>query len=56
MLRCVRLGWEQQAIRPYWIHQEVFVELLIYWDSDIFKAKCEMAKKFRAFEVGVTLI
>ncbi|XP_058767314.1 uncharacterized protein LOC131640990 [Vicia villosa] len=52
MLRRVRKHWELHGIRPSWIGEEIFRDLLKYWDSDEFKAKSENAKKMRASEKG----
>ncbi|XP_058780985.1 uncharacterized protein LOC131655094 [Vicia villosa] len=52
MLRRVRKRWELHGIRPSWIGEEIFRELLKYWESDEFAAKSENAKKMRASEKG----
>lgn len=52
MLRRARKRWELHGIRPRWIGEEIFQELLKYWESDEFLAKSENAKKMRASEKG----
>ncbi|XP_058784097.1 uncharacterized protein LOC131658864 [Vicia villosa] len=52
MLRRVRKRWELHGIRPSWIGEEIFRELLKYSESDEFAAKSENAKKMRASEKG----
>ncbi|XP_058732939.1 uncharacterized protein LOC131604523 [Vicia villosa] len=51
-LRIFRKRWELHGIRPSWIGEEIFRELLKYWESDEFAAKYENAKKMRASEKG----
>lgn len=39
-------------IHPPWMGQEVFKEMVAYWNSYEFKEKYEKAKQHRAFENG----
>lgn len=34
ILRRVRLGWIARGRRSHWIDEEVFKELIVYWNSD----------------------
>ncbi|XP_058766643.1 uncharacterized protein LOC131640248 [Vicia villosa] len=52
MLRRARLGYEERGIRPLWMGENVFKEMLVYWKSDEFKKKSEKAKQRRASERG----
>ncbi|XP_058783146.1 uncharacterized protein LOC131657802 [Vicia villosa] len=52
MLRRVRENYELHGIRPSWIGEEVFQELVIYWRTPEFRAKSETFKKMRASEKG----
>ncbi|XP_058751163.1 uncharacterized protein LOC131624218 [Vicia villosa] len=52
MLRRARLGYEERGIRPSWMDENVFNEMLVYLKSDEFKKKSEKAKQRRASEKG----
>ncbi|XP_058756379.1 uncharacterized protein LOC131629607 [Vicia villosa] len=52
MLRRVRENHELHGIRPNWIGEEVFHDLVTYWRSPEFRAKSETFKKMRASEKG----
>src|SRR4051812_32406266 len=37
MLRRARLGYEERGIKPHWMGENMFKEMLVYWKSDEFK-------------------
>ena len=52
MLRNARKRWEREQVRPNWIGEEIFEELIEWWKTKDFLRRSEHGKKMRASEAG----